>query len=112
MKRISVLMCLLSVSFGAHGAGWEGSLVKIKKGALLCDFFNMEAALLLRKSGDTASLQALIAKGSCLIAPDELIATVVEDASTFTDPDLAEVMVDGARIWGAMQDMNCCFKRQ
>ncbi len=112
MRGIGVLICSLSVCVGAHGAGWEGSLVKIRKGALLCDFFNMETALLLRKSGDTASLQALIAKGSCLIAPDELLATVVDDASTFTDPDLAEVMVNGARIWGAMQEMTCCFKRQ
>jgi hypothetical protein len=62
MRKIGVLMCLLSASFGAHGAGWEGNLVKVKKGALLCDFASMKAALLLQKSGDTASIQVLIDK--------------------------------------------------
>jgi len=76
----SYLILILLFSIPAYGGGWEGALVKIKKGTLLCNFFNIEKALILTNAGDMDSLNALIKKGSCLKAPKEFTATVVKDA--------------------------------
>lgn len=70
----------------------------------------METALTLRKAKDNGSLQALVSKGRCVNAGDDLYATVIKDASTFTDPALAEVMIKGTSVWGAMKDLECCYK--
>ena len=109
MKKLCLIL-IIFFTVPAYGGGWEGSLVKIKKGTLLCDYFNMEKALILVKAKDTDSLNALIKRGSCMKAPKDFIATVVKDASTFTDPNLAEIMYDGESVWGAMSDMDCCYQ--
>ena len=93
-------------------AGWEGQWVKISKGTLLCDFVSMQTALTLQTARDHDSVQALINRGSCTRAPNDLFATVVKDASTFTEPNLAQIMVKGISLWGAMKDMNCCYERK
>lgn len=90
--------------------GWNGQKVKIKKGTLLCDFLIMETALILEKVGETKSLEALITQNRCTKAPYDFMAVVVKDASTFTDPYLAEIMVNGVSFWGAMDAMDCCYK--
>jgi len=108
MKNLTII-ALIIFSSQAYAAGWEGQLVKISKNTLLCSYSYMEKALILQKAGDTDSIQAFINKGSCSKAPSDFYATVVKDASDFTDPKLAEVMVKGESIWGAMEDMDCCY---
>jgi hypothetical protein len=111
--RIKKLIFILIVMMASHvyaGGGWEGSKVKVPKGTLLCDYFHMEKALILKSAGDKASLQAFLNKGYCLIAPREFYATVVKDASEFTRPPLAEIMIEGNSIWAAMKDVDCCYK--
>lgn len=110
MKNM-LLIALLVFSFQAHaGKGWEGSKVKIQKGALLCDYSSMETGLILQEAGDKGSLAALVKKGRCLYAPDDFFATVIKDASEFTEPNLAQIMIEGFSIWGAMKDMDCCYE--
>jgi len=112
MKPLQIIaLILLVLPLPAYGeGGWEGGKVKVKKDALLCDYFMMEKALILEKAGDNDSIQALISSGRCLRASNDFFATVTKDASTYTDPNLAEIMIKGTSIWGAMKDMECCYK--
>lgn len=109
MKQLSLIFMLILV-IPVYGDGWEGGKAKIKSNAMLCDYFNIKIALSLEKAGDNESIQTLIDKGVCLKAPNDFFATVVNDASRYTDPDLAQIMIKGASIWGAMMDMDCCYK--
>ena len=108
--RTLLIAFVALLSTPAHAGGWEGHRVKVKSSTLLCDFSSMKTALILQAAKDEESMQALINKGSCLKVPNDFFATVISDASTYTDPDLAQVMVKGVSIWGAMKDMNCCYK--
>ena len=108
--RALCLVLLMFFPFTAFAEGWEGSKVKIKKGMLLCDYFTIKKALVLEKSGDAESVNALISSKRCLRAPEDFIAIVTKDASVYTDPNLAEITLKGASIWGAMDDMDCCYK--
>mgnify|MGYP001585098970 CR=1 FL=1 len=111
IKQLCIVL-MLAFTLPAYGGGWEGGKVRVKEGALLCDFFNLERALILQKAGDEDSVQVLINKGFCLRVPNDFFAIVVKDASTFTNPDLAEIVLMGASAWGAMKDMECCYKEK
>lgn len=109
MKQLYLFLVLM-LTMPAYAGGWEGGKVKVKRGALLCDYFNMQTALILEEAKDNESLQALIKKKRCLRTSNDFFATVIKDASTYTDPHLAQIMLEGISVWGAMKDMECCYK--
>ena len=109
MKLLIVVLLFLSTA-PAYGDGWEGLKAYVRKDTLLCDYINMERALILKSADDKESLQSLVDKGSCLYAPNSFYATVVKDASRFTEPNLVELMVKGYSFWAAMNDVSCCAK--
>jgi len=110
MKKLGLLAAFLPFTLMAQD-GWEGKLALVPKDTLLCDFSHMERALMLAKSGDKQSVEAYAKQGYCMYAPNSFYATVTNDASLFTDPDLVEITYKGKSIWAAMNDIKCCYKR-
>jgi hypothetical protein len=115
MKRLTVILALLFALPAAdvQAASWKGRTVNLGEGTLLCDWFNIEKAMLLREAKDQDSFAVLVSKGKCMVVAEAHKATVTDDASEIKDNDLIEVTVKGESAWTSKYypSVTCCYRK-
>lgn len=112
MKKIMLsLVALLASTTVFSDSDLSGHLVKVKPYALLCNYFYIEKALTLMRSGDEESVNALISKNRCIYAEQAFYATITVDMSAYTRLRLIEVTNGGVSVWLTADHVECCFKR-